>query len=212
MQIHQVMLLVFRSMQCDAVSVMTVRLPSASAVRITWRLALRREGFDVRREIRVPLAARPAGPLGHALFQPVLWSAGPGRADTMITMVTARSPERLTYVTLEATTSFDDVDCSLAGLLLPQLSDSDGLMHNRRPSPTVVLTERQVEILSNIRDGLTAEAVAHRCGISTRTAQKHLEHIYRKLGCHDKVTAVLTAERAGLLRAVVLRVALRDSA
>jgi DNA-binding CsgD family transcriptional regulator len=85
-------------------------------------------------------------------------------------------------------------------------------MHHGRPSPAIVLTARQAEILCHIRDGLTAEAVARRCGISTRTAQKHLEHIYRKLGCHDKVTAVLTAERAGLLAAAAPRVALRDSA
>jgi len=211
MQIDQVMLLVFRSMRCDAVSVMTLRLPSASAVRFTWRLGPERGGFQLKRETRVPRGGLPADPLDYALFQPVL---GPmaTRADALITMVIARSSERLTYVTLEATRSFDDVDCLLAALLLPRLPDTDELTVRRRRSPAIALTERQMEILCYVRDGLTAEAVARRCGISTRTAQKHLEHIYRKLGCHDKVTAVLTAERVGLLAAAAPRVALRNSA
>jgi hypothetical protein len=109
MQIDQVIFLVFRSMRCEAVSVMIVRLPSASAARITWRLAPGRGGLEAKRETRVPRGARPADPLGYALFQPVLGSAA-AHADAMITMVTARSPERLTYVTLEATRPFDEAD------------------------------------------------------------------------------------------------------
>lgn len=62
-----------------------------------------------------------------------------------------------------------------------------------------LLTAREAEILTLVSAGLTAKAIAHRCGISERTVQKHLEQAYRKLDCHDRVTAVLLALDCGLL-------------
>ena len=61
------------------------------------------------------------------------------------------------------------------------------------------LTAREVEILTLVARGLTGRAIGHRCGISVRTVQKHLEHIYRKLDCRDRVFAVLRTQQEGLL-------------
>nr|WP_269811082.1 LuxR C-terminal-related transcriptional regulator [Kineosporia rhizophila] len=61
------------------------------------------------------------------------------------------------------------------------------------------VTSRELEVLSLVAAGLTAAAVARRCGISTRTVHKHLEHAYTKLGCHDRLSAVLQLRDAGLL-------------
>jgi DNA-binding CsgD family transcriptional regulator len=69
------------------------------------------------------------------------------------------------------------------------------------PAPVELLTCREVEVLSLVARGLTARAMAHRCGISERTVQKHLEHIYRKLGCRDRLSAVLRVHAEGLLDA-----------
>jgi DNA-binding CsgD family transcriptional regulator len=55
------------------------------------------------------------------------------------------------------------------------------------------LTSREMSILALLREGLTAEAVARRLNISPRTAQKHLEHIYRKLDVGDRLMAVQRA-------------------
>jgi DNA-binding NarL/FixJ family response regulator len=61
------------------------------------------------------------------------------------------------------------------------------------------LTSRELAVLHLLVEGCTAVAMAHRLGISVRTVQKHLEHVYRKLGVGDRLGAVLTAQRAGLL-------------
>ena len=61
------------------------------------------------------------------------------------------------------------------------------------------VTSREIEVLSLVGMGLTAAAVARRCGISIRTVHKHLEHAYAKLGCHDRLSAVMLLRDAGLL-------------
>ena len=63
----------------------------------------------------------------------------------------------------------------------------------------VELTSRELAVLHLLVEGCTALAMAHRLGISVRTVQKHLEHVYRKLGVGDRLGAVLTAQRVGLL-------------
>jgi DNA-binding CsgD family transcriptional regulator len=63
----------------------------------------------------------------------------------------------------------------------------------------VRLTSRETEILRLVGDGLTAAAIARRSSISVRTVHKHLEHIYAKLSCGDRLTAVTKARELGLL-------------
>jgi DNA-binding CsgD family transcriptional regulator len=61
------------------------------------------------------------------------------------------------------------------------------------------LTAREAEVLRHVGAGLTADAVAHLLRISTRTVCKHLENVYRKLDCHDRLVAVQRAQGLGLL-------------
>jgi DNA-binding CsgD family transcriptional regulator len=68
------------------------------------------------------------------------------------------------------------------------------------PSPdAVALTPRERVILGLIRDGHTVVGVAQRLGISPRTVHKHQENLYRKLGAVDRLSAVLAAQRLGIL-------------
>ncbi len=60
------------------------------------------------------------------------------------------------------------------------------------------LTAREMTVLSLLTEGLTAEALGRRLGISPRTAGKHLEHIYRKLDVCDRLMAVQRAHELGL--------------
>ena len=55
------------------------------------------------------------------------------------------------------------------------------------------LTARETQILSLIRHELTNEAIAHRLGISRRTVEEHLMHIYAKLGVRSRAAAVMRA-------------------
>jgi DNA-binding CsgD family transcriptional regulator len=67
------------------------------------------------------------------------------------------------------------------------------------PADEVGLTPRETAALVAVAEGLTADAVARRLGISPRTVHKHLERAYAKLGVRDRVSAVLRAGRLGLL-------------
>jgi DNA-binding CsgD family transcriptional regulator len=65
------------------------------------------------------------------------------------------------------------------------------------PGPDVAsLTPRERDVLELVGRGLTSQASARRLGISRRTVTKHLEHAYAKLGCRDRVSAVLRLRAA----------------
>lgn len=61
------------------------------------------------------------------------------------------------------------------------------------------LTKRETYILEHLAYGLSADAIARMAGISPRTVRKHLQHIYAKVGAHDRLMAVEAARAAGLL-------------
>ncbi|MBB1513212.1 helix-turn-helix transcriptional regulator [Tessaracoccus sp. MC1627] len=65
----------------------------------------------------------------------------------------------------------------------------------------VSLTPREKVVLELLADGLTAQAMASRLAVSRRTVHKHLEHLYKKLGATDRLTAVLWAQGRGWLPA-----------
>ena len=49
-------------------------------------------------------------------------------------------------------------------------------------SSNALLSAREAEIVEPLREGLTASAAAERLQISRRTVERHIYHIYRKLG------------------------------
>ena len=55
------------------------------------------------------------------------------------------------------------------------------------------LTERQRQVLRLAAEGLTDAAIGHRLDCSPRTVDKHLEHIYRKLGVSCRTAAIAAA-------------------
>lgn len=55
------------------------------------------------------------------------------------------------------------------------------------------LTERETELLTQLKNGLTYEEVASNLHISYHTVRKHIENIYRKLQVSNKMEAVKKA-------------------
>jgi DNA-binding CsgD family transcriptional regulator len=55
------------------------------------------------------------------------------------------------------------------------------------------LTPRESEILALLEEGETASAIAHSLILSTRTVQKHVEHIYEKLGVQTRYQLIANA-------------------
>lgn len=66
----------------------------------------------------------------------------------------------------------------------------DAVVVRAVPASVAFLTEREKEILAALADGHTAHAIARRLTISERTVHKHLEHLYAKIGVHDRLEAV----------------------
>jgi NarL family two-component system response regulator LiaR len=60
------------------------------------------------------------------------------------------------------------------------------------------LTEREVEILKLVAQGLSNQAIADRLVISERTARTHISHILDKLHLANRTQAALYALRQGI--------------
>jgi DNA-binding CsgD family transcriptional regulator len=114
------------------------------------------------------------------------------------------------FVVLRDATDFTDEERDLAGRLLPTLTLLDRLYAaGTFPGPQQCtaaeararwrLTPREHDVLVLLADGLTAAAIGRVTCTSVRTVRKHLEHVYDKLGTHDRLMAVDRARACGLL-------------
>jgi len=80
----------------------------------------------------------------------------------------------------------------LLARLLPRL--------NRRREPgRVELTERELEVLGLLAEGLTNSEIAERIVVSVHTVRNHVANLSAKLGAHSKLEALSIAIRRGLL-------------
>jgi two-component system nitrate/nitrite response regulator NarL len=62
------------------------------------------------------------------------------------------------------------------------------------------LTKREDEVLGLLAEGFTQKEIAARLCISHKTVGTHLEHIFSKLGVHNRLQAVALAHRHHLVR------------
>jgi ATP/maltotriose-dependent transcriptional regulator MalT len=61
------------------------------------------------------------------------------------------------------------------------------------------LTRRELEVLQLAAQGLSGHEIQSRLLVSGSTVKTHFEHIYLKLGVSNRVAAVATALREGLI-------------
>jgi DNA-binding NarL/FixJ family response regulator len=85
--------------------------------------------------------------------------------------------------------------------LMESLSQSIRSVQNPVPAvaETDLLSEREVEILVGICQGLSTQEIADRCFISKRTVDKHRANILEKSGCKNTASLVVYAIRQGLV-------------
>ncbi|WP_433003271.1 response regulator transcription factor [Kribbella sp. CA-294648] len=115
--------------------------------------------------------------------------------------------EHLAFVLARGQKDFSDDDLEVARRLQPALvalhRQSQALASAgrsaARTAKEVGLTGREFAVLRLLAEGHTALGIAHRLTMSQRTVHKHLEHIYPKLGVHDRLTAVRVASALGVL-------------
>ena len=61
------------------------------------------------------------------------------------------------------------------------------------------LTEREAEIIGMLARGLQTKQVARALGISVKTADRHIQNAYRKIGVSTRAAATLFAMEHGLV-------------
>ena len=61
------------------------------------------------------------------------------------------------------------------------------------------LSERELEVLQLIAEGLTNREIASRLFLSLNTVQAHTRNVYGKLDVHNRTQAVVRARALGVL-------------
>jgi DNA-binding NarL/FixJ family response regulator len=108
-----------------------------------------------------------------------LWLPAPPRQSYFFSLV--RGPG----------SDFSDRDVALLSLVRPHLARLRRRWE-RTPRPAQ-LTERELDVLELVAQGLTNRQVAARLFISSGTVRTHLEHVYEKLGVRTRAGAVAAA-------------------
>lgn len=80
-------------------------------------------------------------------------------------------------------------------------SEVAALLVRRVNSPEPALTEREVQILGLLADGLANKEMARRLLVSEATVKSHLAHIYTKLAVEGRAGAVAKAIEQRIIRA-----------
>jgi DNA-binding CsgD family transcriptional regulator len=117
-----------------------------------------------------------------------------------------------TFLLSRSTDDYRDDDVELAGHLQrlirglylstgPVARAAPGAAQSCASADRTGLTATELAVLIHLADGHTAYGIALRLQMAPRTASKHLEHIYRKLGVTNRLTAVTAAQEAGILTA-----------
>ena len=83
------------------------------------------------------------------------------------------------------------LDPSVTGALMAQI------FHKPETQPVEQLTEREMEVLHLVAKGYTNKAIGVQLGISDRTVQGHLAHIFDKLQAASRTEAVMRAVSLG---------------
>lgn len=73
--------------------------------------------------------------------------------------------------------------------------------HDSASNPSFIepLTDREVEVLELLAEGLSNKSIAARLGISDQTVKFHVSSISGKLGAHNRTETVRLALRGGLI-------------
>ncbi len=68
------------------------------------------------------------------------------------------------------------------------------------PGAAESLSERELEVLAMVAEGLPNKLIARELAISEKTVKAHLTNVYREIGVTDRTQAALWAQRNGVTR------------
>ena len=64
---------------------------------------------------------------------------------------------------------------------------------------SIVLTQRQLEVLRLLAEGMSTAQIADDLGLSRTTVRNYIANVLAALGVHSRLQAVITARKAGIL-------------
>jgi DNA-binding CsgD family transcriptional regulator len=213
--LHLIVFILGRVLPCDAlawvsmsrlalVADLTIWTPDASAPPRLSRVAASRVAELLDRSGRVRLGrAEETVPDRHGDVDP---ADLPLAARHRLGIATGADPVE-GWILARNGAEFTATDLDLAELLIHSIRAAAAAPVRRADAPppvlgTPTLTARERQMLELVGTGLTALAISHRTGISVRTVHKHLQNAYAKLGCGDRLSAVLKvrAQEPGAVR------------
>jgi DNA-binding CsgD family transcriptional regulator len=132
-----------------------------------------------------------------------------GLQQQLVVPITGMGPQNRSILLAQGESDFTDGQLELAKALQPLLMllerhmTTHGTLSAAQSSVVAEwgLTGRETAVLRLLAAGRTVSCIAGRLGCSRRTVDKHVEHLYRKLGVHDRVSAARLAFEHGLVEA-----------
>src|SRR5690349_628088 len=147
--------------------------------------------------------------------------AGPGGIEAIRALAGATSPRVLVLTTYQTEADvLAALDAGASGYLLKDAPPDElfravratargetvlspavaAMMVRRASSPGPVMTEREVEVLGLLAEGLGNKEMARRLLVSEATVKSHLTHVYAKLGVDSRAGAVARAIEQRIIR------------
>jgi DNA-binding NarL/FixJ family response regulator len=158
------------------VAVLDIQMPRASGIEVTRWVRTNTPGVGV-----LILTAFDDDPYVMAVLQ----------AGANGYILKTASPAELIKAVRDVNDGKSVLDPGVTHKLLSQLS------HPREVSPVEALTQREMEVLELVAKGFTNKAIGAQLGISDRTVQGHLAHIFDKLQAGSRTEAVMRAVSLG---------------
>ena len=158
------------------VAVLDIQMPKASGIEVTRWVRANVPGIGV-----LILTAYNDDPYVMAVLQ----------AGANGYVLKTASTEDLIQAVHDVYEGKSVLDASVTQKLMAQM------FNNPKTQPIEDLTERELEVLSLVAKGFTNKAIGVQLGISDRTVQGHLAHIFGKLLAGSRTEAVMRAVSLG---------------
>ena len=163
---------------CPSVAVLDIQMPKASGIEVTrWVRTHHREvGVLI-------LTAYDDDPYVVAVLQ----------AGANGYVLKTASPQEIIRAVRDVHAGNSALDATILQKMMAQVAAET------RAQPVENLTEREMEVLTLVAKGYTNKAIGVQLGISDRTVQGHLAHIFAKLQASSRTEAVMRAVSLGWL-------------